>query len=301
MYCNQELDISYVNEFIYPINQNSKDDFQWISMGEVKWGNNENVNSMTENSELMELSVSPHLTEEKINKKIIVIEPSKAIIRPTSSSTKSEKAKIFEITKKSKKKNSTGRKRKNCMGGKHNKFCYDNMTRKLKSRLFAAILSVLNLSIKGIETNNSLNNSEKIYWPFFLKINQDIIKDINVMSNQNLLKSKLKDILSNDICKKVKKYGIDFNRKLIEKLYRENTQTKTISILEKTFFDCLEHFRGTIKYKELEGLEEEYKNTINKFKEDGETKEYIEQFEEFTKKFEIYYEKKIARPLKNNK
>ena len=177
------------------------------------------------------------------------------------------------------------------MGGKHNKFCYDNMTRKLKSRLFAAILSVLNLSIKGIETNNSLNNSEKIYWPFFLKINQDIIKDINVMSNQNLLKSKLKDILSNDICKKVKKYGIDFNRKLIEKLYRENTQTKTISILEKTFFDCLEHFRGTIKYKELEGLEEEYKNTINKFKEDGETKEYIEQFEEFTKKFEIYYEK----------
>lgn len=301
----QELDNYSLNESNYAIYQCDNGDLQSISIEDLKWRNNENLNfnSLTENSELMELNISPVLREKKANQKMIIIEPSKTINIPTYSSTKLvKKTKVFKITKDLKKNKHAGRKRKNCMGGKHSKFCYDNMTRKLKSKLFDAILTVLNSSIKETEKSESQNNLEKNNnKPFFLKITQDIIKDINANSNQNLLKSQLKDIFSNNVCKKVENYGFDFNKKLIEKIYREKTQTKTISILERTFFDCLEHFRGTIKFKELEGLKEEYQNVINKFKENGETKEYIELFEEFVNRFEVYYEKKIARPSKKKK
>ena len=46
------------------------------------------------------------------------------------------------------------------------------------------------------------------------------------------------------------------NKKTLE----ENIQKKTIKILERTFLDCLKHFRGSQYYEELAGLEKEYTN-----------------------------------------
>ena len=59
---------------------------------------------------------------------------------------------------------------------------------------------------------------------------------------------------------------IDYNKKLVEKIYEERIQEKTIAILVKTFLECLEHFRGNKFYKELEGLEKEYQNVIKSFR-----------------------------------
>lgn len=221
--------------------------------------------------------------------------PSKDITRATI-----KEGLIFKIEKEFKDKTGmTGRKRNNQIG-KHSKYSYDNVTRKLKTKLFEVLLLFLNSSLVPIEIENPKKFSKKKIYskPFFLKISQDIIKDINVDMNQKLLKSKLKEIFSCEVSKKVESYGKDYNKKLIDKIYEENIQTKTIGILERTFLECLEHFRGTAKYPELEGLENEYQNVINKMKEIGEEDDYIEIFKDFVNRFESYYDNKKARPKK---
>ena len=205
---------------------------------------------------------------------------------------------IFKITKKNKKKNFVGRKRKSGMG-KHNKYCYDNITRKFKSKLFESILNFLNSSLKKVEIENTRKFSKKKVYskPVFLKINQEIIKNINVDYNQKLLKSTIKEIFSTNISIKMKNYGFEHNRKVIEKIYEEKNQTKTIGILERTLLECLKQFRGTNYYEELEGLENQYKIVIENMKE-NETDEYIQLFEDFMNRFEEYYGNKKARPKK---
>ena len=207
---------------------------------------------------------------------------------------------IFQITKKSKIEIILGRKRKNSNKGKHTKFSYDNLTRKLKSKLFESILLFLNSSFTKVQIENPRKYSKKILYskPFFLKINQDIIKDINVDKNKELLNSKLKEIFSNDISKKMENFGADYNRKIIEKIYKEQIQTKTISILEKTLLECLEYFRGSKYYEELAGFEKEYPIVIKSLIDNGETEEYINIFKELLSRFDIYYENKKSRKKK---
>ena len=189
---------------------------------------------------------------------------------------------------------------KNFKDGKHDKFYPDNLSRKLKPRLFALIKNLLNSSMKKIRIKNGNIFSKRILYskPFFLKIEQDIILNTNTEFNINLLKSKLKDIFSHKISKKIKKFKSNYNKNLIEKIYEENIQTKTISILERTLLECLEHFRGRKYYPELEGLEKEYENVINEIKSKN-SKEYVDIFEDFISRFEVYYYNKKSKPKQN--
>lgn len=121
---------------------------------------------------------------------------------------KVNKNKIFEIYKEEKKKTKKGRNKKNQLGGKHNKFSSDNMVRRIKVYLFAVLIRFINESIKKeseAEENNPKENSKK----FLLKVNQEIIININVVKNLKLLDSELKNIFSNDVSKKVEAFGID--------------------------------------------------------------------------------------------
>ena len=214
--------------------------------------------------------------------------------------TKSIKGEIFEIVKEFEKKISKGRNSKFKMGGKHNKFSSDNIIRKIKSNLFDVILRYINASMKEEEVEIYEKNSKKIILskPFLLKISQEIIKNINVEDNLDLLRSTLKEIFSNDVSKKVANHGLDKNKKLIEKIYEENKQKRAISILNMTFNQCLEQFRGSKKYKELDGLEKELQNVINDLKEKGESEEYISDFIDLVNTFEEYYMNKKPRAPK---
>ena len=151
-----------------------------------------------------------------------------------------------------------------------------------------------------VENHKKNSKKQKTVKPFFVKIDQKIIKETKVEDNQQLFKNKLKEIFSNDVSKKYENLGLDYNKNLIQKMYEENIQKKTIKILERTFLDCLKHFRGSEYYEELAGLEKEYKNVINELRNKGETDEYIEIFEELVGRFEEYYENKKARPKKVN-
>ena len=187
------------------------------------------------------------------------------------------------------------------INGKHNKFAYDNMTRKLKTHLFESILVLLNASLREDEVKNHKKNSKKriVIGPFFVKITQKIIRETTVKHNQKLLSKQIRVIFSNKVSKRYKKYN---NEKLIKKIEREEIKTKTIKILKRTFLDCLKHFRGSEKkYEELAGLKNEYDNFIDQLRNKGEKEENIEKYKKFVEGFEEYYgEKKTSGCRKEN-
>lgn len=73
-----------------------------------------------------------------------------------------------------------GLKRKFNNAGKHDKSCYDNVTRKAKTKFFDTILSFVNIFIQPTQIENPKKYSKKILHskPFLLKTNQNIIKSM---------------------------------------------------------------------------------------------------------------------------
>ena len=216
-------------------------------------------------------------------------------------STKVIKGSIFQIFKEMSREVAKGRKNKFKLSGKHNKFCPDNIIRRIKTNLFDALLRFVNASIKEEEIEISEKKTQKKITkkPFLLKINQEMIKNITVQFNIDLLDKKLKIIFSQDVAKKVENYGLDFNKKIIEEIYKEKKQKKTIDILNMTLNQCLEHFRGSKTYKELDGLEKEYKKLIEKL-EEFESEKYVHAFKEEVNTYRDYFEKKTPRETKKN-
>ena len=214
---------------------------------------------------------------------------------------KTKKDKIFLIYKEAKKKVRKGRKTKFQSGGKHNKFSSDNMIRKIKVFLFSVLLRFINQSIKQESQTGEQNLKEKDYSKTFLvKVKQEIILKINVEYNLKLLDSKLKNIFSNDISKKVKSLDLDINKNLIKEIFAQNKLVKTKQILNMTLYQCLEHFRGTKYYKELAGLEKEFNFVINDLKIKGENEKYISEFIYLINTFKEFYNKKIPRRPREN-
>lgn len=240
----------------------------------------------------------------------------------TSSSTqkKSEKEKksvqIFSITKEPKGKieikEQEEEKPKNELLGKkrqnenHTKFAFDNLVRKIKSKLFGALLIILNKSLeKDPKPNSKQDSKEKkgeVKTECFLKIDQKITLQTNVEENKKLLESKLRDIFSEKVSTKAKNYSklykLDYNKNFIEKIKNDETRKKTNDILDMTFFQCLEHFRGSKRYEALNGLEKEYEKVIDDMKDEP---DYMESFIEQLNYFEVMYNNKKARKSKKNK
>jgi len=181
------------------------------------------------------------------------------------------------------------------------------MTRKLKQILINLILNFVNNSIiKEEEIGMSIQKRKKrnkwevnsIY--ILKKINQDIISKINREYNLNLLSSKLKDIFSQDITQKINSLDKDYNKKIIDDIYKNNKKEKTINILNMTLLQCINHLTKKEFYPELQGFENEYENIINILKNSGETDEYIKLFKDLLGRFEEFYRNKKIYKCKEN-
>ena len=190
-YNDENNNNSFFNEpqYVYPKNdinihsQNKigNDDFDYFDNNEF----DKNINSEFNYPNDEQLGIEE---EENLNqlKPASLTEPkSKINIKSTKSSTTkfSKIGSIFEITKNSKIK--VGRKRKNSVPGNHNKYSPDNLIRKMKSKLFSALLFIINSSQKGKST--------------LFKLKQEIIKDTGILNNRSLLKSKLKYVFANEV------------------------------------------------------------------------------------------------------
>jgi hypothetical protein len=223
-------------------------------------------------------------------------------------STKKEKIfsinKIKKINKKLGRKKLTDNKETKVL---HDKYSFDNTVRKIKAKLFNAILAILNKSLEQEENNNNTQQRKrkiKVRNGCFLKIEQKTIINTNIKDNLELLNTTLKKIFSRDVGKKVANYSIygeNYNINLIKKIEENNKKYKnTNDILNMTLFQCLEHFRKSEYYEELSGLELEYDNIINEMKK-TEEENYVDSFKAYLDTYEKRYENKRPKNKKAKK
>ena len=152
--------------------------------------------------------------------------------------------------------------------------------RKIKTFIFKYILELLNKSLKDRSCK-------------FIKLNTYLNETIKKDFDEGLLNRTIYDIYKNPD----KSRKTDFiNKKLIDKIYKENKEKETIKILEMKYIDIL----NIIRYKDLEN----FLNQIKK-KEIKNGNKNIDEYINSVKNLLFYYEKwfneKIGRNLKIKK
>ena len=176
--------------------------------------------------------------------------------------------------------------------GKHNKFSDDNILRKLKNAVLKNILIFINQRIKDMYWNLSKSS---LYEMQLFKLKQKTSEKSNVKYNKNLLNSSLKAIFSEEISGKYTKHDPKHNKNLIEKLLKEKDQNKREyfkKIFGLTFMDCFNHFRGSIFFKELNGLKT-FRQYLKELK--------IGKYNEYYQKVLLYYLNNYETEIKGKK
>lgn len=124
-----------------------------------------------------------------------------------------------------------GRKGKNFNSGiisdrrVHNKFCNDNIRRRIKALFNNYIIKLLNNLLK----KNFIGTKMK-----FVKINIRITKDVGIKYNRNLLDKKIRDIITNVSNKYLNQ---DNNIKCIKYVESHKNNEEIINVLNKTYKD----------------------------------------------------------------
>lgn len=202
-----------------------------------------------------------------------------------------------------------GRKKKGSKEDRtHTKKNKDNMILKIKNYFINSILVLLNSSFifRGPEFFEDSPHTNK-----FLKIEAKINRNIKKDDSINMLDQKLKDILSNDVSPKYFSIDKKHNEELIQKILEQNKEKNIINILELTYKEMLDIFRGTVndelkeKIKDIETLDhfskiDDFLETIKiKEQKNGESeefiKDYIEKITELCKEFESWFRNKRNR------
>ena len=130
-----------------------------------------------------------------------------------------------------------------------------------------------------------------------LKLNQKQKKESKVEFNKLFIKKTLKEILSENISKRIKFYQENHNKEVINNLIEEKKYIFE-SLFNLTFIECVDHFIGNKEIKELKGLtlfSELKEQILNKNEKDGES--YYKNLEFFLKEFE----KKINNAKSKNR
>ena len=137
----------------------------------------------------------------------------------------------------------------------------------------------------------------------FQKISSCDTKSISKSDNMKWFHSKIKTILSQKISTKIVSYDSNYNDRLIQNIYKNNSEKKVIKILEKTIKEMWIIYINDDKDKEFPGFNT-LKDDINKFKEIKEPEEYIQDYIFISKNFENIFNKikpRIKRIMNVNK
>ena len=163
------------------------------------------------------------------------------------------------------------------------KFSYNNLIRETKHLVIENVMNFINKKINEVYEGNI---GDGLFKKQLMKLNQEQKKNSNAEFNQLFIHKTLKEILSQNITKKIKFYNEDHNKKVINQIIEEK-KDEFEGLFNLTFLDCLEHFIGNKKIEELDGLTllSNLKNSIlKKNKEDGES--YYNNLELFMKEFQ---------------
>ena len=193
--------------------------------------------------------------------------------------------------------NLLGRKtKKSGLTGPHDKYAEDNRVRKVKVYLKDALFRKINSEIQKNKISINVNGKEyKV--DGLLDINQELTINTTVGVNLKLFNTELKDYFS-VISNKYRNYPKNYNKLIIEKLYKEN-MTNVTCILDIKFLDSLKYFRkdkdvyGKEEYSCLQGIEKDFEDLPKKFRKEGHDDRYINMIIDLINNFEnIYYEKR---------
>ena len=130
---------------------------------------------------------------------------------------------------------------------KHNKISEDNIINKIKAYFINTFIRLL---IKMYSLNKNID-LKKLPTKGF-------ISDLSKQNNERLFNMKIKDILcEQSISTKYSTFDRFENKKIIDRIYKENKETNVIKILELTFDELFIVFRRKLKDPEdMEKLEE---------------------------------------------
>ena len=174
--------------------------------------------------------------------------------------------KIFYISKVNRKVGRLEKKSKKLLKGKHNKFYYDNIITKIKTSFHNNISNYINkkyeIYLKSINQKNMTKLLQKISNKEYRKIKKD--------DNLKWFSSKLKDVFSANLSLRCSLYLPDYNKRQIDKLYKEAKIPDLIDIFEKTIREMYEIYVNDIKLDGFKTLEDELKNLQNKMEKEGE-------------------------------
>ena len=175
--------------------------------------------------------------------------------------------------------------------GVHNKFTDDNLRRKSKHLIIDNLMDLINQTIKDIYKDNI---GQGILIKKLLTMKQEQIKNAYVEFNQKFLNKTLKDIFSEDICRKFSNYPPEHNKNLINRLLNENdVNKKTLftRLFNFRFKDVLRHINKAEELIELNGLKD-IDLIVGKF--EGEP-DYMEVLKYYILNFEVIIERKRTR------
>jgi len=181
--------------------------------------------------------------------------------------------------------------------GKNSRFSSDNTIRKIKHLILDSSLKFINEQIRKIYNNNI---GFGVFQKKLLTLNQGQKVDASISFNKQFMKKKLYEIFSDKVSSRYTSFPGDFNKKLITNLMEEEDLEKRAffqKLFNLTFLDCLSHFRGTIKIKELEGL----KCFSDYLKNHSDDKDYNMQLEYYLLNFEEKIDNKRSRNTKKKK
>jgi len=181
----------------------------------------------------------------------------------------------------------------------HDKYAENNRVRKVKVFLKATLFKKINSEIQKnplyLNINGKKNKIDELKM-----ISQNKTINTNVNENLRLLNTQLKDIFSADISKKFKKYPHNYNKLVIDQLYKEK-KTNVTNILDKTILESLKYFRkdkdafNNEKYLCLKGIEKGFEELPKNFKKEGHDDKYINMIIDLINNFEKIYEDKMPR------
>jgi hypothetical protein len=185
----------------------------------------------------------------------------------------------------------------------HDKNKPDNMSVKFKTYFKNYLLTFINSKIKpkyfSFVINDKLYSGDEVK---LLNITDENIRNTNVDYNIELFKTKIRNILSDKISGRYKKYPENYNQEIIKNIYGSKKGDDLKKIFDKTFLECLKYYRmdediyGKDVYACLSGLEKGFQELPNKLLEDNKNdQQYVENLIELIKKFEEYYSSKTAR------
>ena len=133
----------------------------------------------------------------------------------------------------------------------HNKFCNDNVRRRIKALYNKYIITLLNNLMKTKFEHNKLH---------FVKMNIRITKDIGIEYNRNLLNKTIKEIISS-VSKKYQ--NSENNKNCIRFIEEQNHNEDILNILNMTYKDLYtDYYLKSTKENTLENSFEAHKEFI---------------------------------------